>query len=113
MFSIAKTVNDFTWPVSVHLPVDGGRFEKQAFTATFRRISQSRITEIVEAVQAGSTTDVKLASEVLVGWAGVTDGETDLEYTEAHKAQLLDIPAVAAAVVRAFLDSITGAPRKN
>lgn len=113
MFSIAKTVNDYTWPVYVQLPVDGGRFEKHTFTATFRRVSQSRITEIVEAVQAGGTTDVKLASEVLVGWADITDGEADLEYSEASKARLLDIPAVAVAVVRSFLDSITGAPRKN
>lgn len=113
MFSIAKAIEDYTWPVTVHLPVDGGRTEKQTFTAKFKRVSQARINEIREAIEAGKTTDVKLASEVLVGWLDVTDGDDVVEYSESTKAQILDIPSVAASVVRAFFESLTGAPRKN
>lgn len=113
MFSIAKTVTEYSWPVVVHLPVDGGKVEKQTFDASFKRVSQTRINEIREAIEAGKITDVSLANEILVGWSGITDGDEALVFSEASKVSLLDIPTVAAAIVRAFFESLSGAPRKN
>lgn len=113
MFSIKKAVSEYSWPVAVHLPVDGGKIEKQTFDATFKRISATRINEIREAIEAGKITDLSLAGEVLIGWTGVTDGEDVVPFSETNKAALLDIPTVAAAIVRAFFESLSGAPRKN
>jgi hypothetical protein len=113
MFSISKAITEYSWPVVVHLPADGGKVEKSTFDATFKRVSATRINEIREAIEAGKITDVGLATEVLNGWSGVSDGDDALPYSEENKAALLDIPTVAAAIVRAFFESLSGAPRKN
>lgn len=113
MFSISKAVTEYSWPVVVHLPADGGKIEKSTFDATFKRVSATRINEIREAIEAGRITDVSLASEMLVGWNGISDGDEPLPYSETNKAAILDIPTVAAAIVRAFFESLSGAPRKN
>jgi hypothetical protein len=113
MFNIAKTVSDYTWPVQVQLPTDGGRHTTETFDARFKRISQTDVQELKSAIQAGTITDVELCSQVLVGWEGIKAGEDPVPYSESARAQLLDIPGVAYAVVMAFLESIAGAKRKN
>lgn len=113
MFSIAKTVIDYSWPVAVVFPADGGKVEKSTFDAIFKRVSQTRIQEIRDAITEGKITDVQLASEVLVGWNGITDGADPIPFSESARAQVLDIPTVAAAIVRAWFESLSGAPRKN
>ena len=112
MFKII-TATEYSWPVSVQFPVDGGRTEKATFDAKFKRLTQTRLAELREAIEKGSVTDVEIASEVLVGWSGVTDDKGDMPYSEAARDSLLDIPLVAAAIVMALFESIAGAKRKN
>lgn len=112
MFSIARAVEDYTWPVDVYLPTNGGKTEKQSFTAKFKKVSRSRFDAIREEILAGTISDVKIATEVLVGWSDIVDGD-EVEYSENAKARLLDIPVVAASVVRAFFEGYKGAPIKN
>ncbi len=112
MFKISK-VTDYTWPVSVQFPVDGGRTEKSTFDVKFKRLSQSRIHDIRVAIEKGEITDVELAREVMIGWSGVTDGEADIPFSEAARDDMLDIPMVASSVVMALFESISGAKRKN
>lgn len=104
----------YLWPVKVELPVSGGKHEKHTFDAEFRRLSQSRMVEIGKAIDAGTTSDIELAREVLAGWKGIVgaDGQ-DIPYSEAARDALLDVPLVAAAVVMAFFESAAGAKRKN
>lgn len=112
MFKI-ETSPEYSWPVAVELPTDGGRTEKATFDAKFKRLTQSRIDEIRKAVEAGEMRDADLAREALVGWSGVVDGNGDVPYSEAARDQLLEIPMVATAIVMALLGSISGAKRKN
>lgn len=113
MFVISQK-STYTWPVSVEFPIDGGKTDKQTFDGEFKRLTQTRINEIREAIEKGETTDTDLAREVLVGWEGVTDGNGDaLPFTERSRDQLLDIPLVAAAVVISWLGSLSGIKRKN
>lgn len=113
MFIISQK-SSYTWPVTVEFPVDGGKVEKQTFDAEFKRIPQTRINEIHEVVQKGQTSDPELAREVLIGWSGVNDGNGEaVPFSEGMRDQLLDIPLVAAAVVMAWLNSLSGAKRKN
>lgn len=112
MFKLIQPTS-YTWPVTVELPVDGGRTEKATFDAEFRRLSQSRLEEIRGQIERNEIRDVDLVREVMVGWSGVTDGANPVPYSEAARDQLLDIPMVAASIVMSLFQSIAGAKRKN
>lgn len=126
MAFVLKQSETYSWPVAFDVPADGGRFIKQTFDAEFRRPTQSRIIEIQEAVMRrlraiqtdqdtdGMITDLEIAEEILVGWSGIEDGNGgEVPFSEKAKAQILDLPAVAASIVEAFFDSLKGAKRKN
>lgn len=112
MFKLIQPTS-YTWPVTVELPVDGGRTEKATFDAEFKRLSQSRLEEIRGQIERNEIRDVDLVREVMVGWSGVTDGANPVPYSEAARDQLLDIPMVAASIVMSLFQSIAGAKRKN
>lgn len=105
--------SSYTWPVTVEFPTDGGRTEKQTFDAEFRRLSQSRLREIAQAIDTNEITDTDIATEVLVDWSGITDGTSEIPFSDKALRQLLDIPMVATAIVVAFFSSVNGAKRKN
>lgn len=112
MFKITQNAT-YTWPVSVDFPVDGGKTEKATFDAEFKRLTQSRVDEIKQAVERGEMKDTDLAREALVGWSGVVDADGNVPYSESARDQLLEIPMVATAIVVALLNSLSGARRKN
>lgn len=113
MFVISQT-SSYKWPVAVEFPIDGGRVEKQSFDAEFRRLSQTRIEEIRKLIEDGGITDRDFAREVLIGWNGVIDGNGDpVPFSEATRDALLDVPLVSASIIRAFMESLAGARRKN
>lgn len=112
MFKLIQPTS-YTWPVTVELPIDGGRTEKATFDAEFKRLSQSRLEEIRGQIERNEIRDVDLVREVMVGWSGVTDGANPVPYSEAARDQLLDIPMVAASIVMSLFQSIAGAKRKN
>jgi len=116
----------YSWPVVLRLPADGGKREKASFDAVFKRLPQSRINEIQVLVQQrmkaaekgedldNGVTDQSIADEILVGWSGVVDGDGDeVSFSEAAKAQLLDVPMVAGALIGAYFESLVEQKRKN
>lgn len=126
MAFVLKQSASYTWPVSFKLPADGGKFEKQSFDAEFKRLPQGRINEIQAEVQArikaverneaieDGITDQSIAREILIGWSGIVDDEGDeVAYSTAARDQLLEVPTVAAAVILAYFDSLTGNKSKN
>ena len=125
MAFVLKQSDTYNWPVPFEVPTDGGRFLKQSFDAEFKRPTQTRIVEIQELVMArlraiqndqdteGMITDQQIAGEVLVGWAGIEGEDGEVPFSEKAKAQVLDVPSVAASIVEAFFDSLKGAKRKN
>ena len=126
MAFVLKQSSSYSWPVSVKLPADGGKFEKQTFDAQFKRLPQARINEIQVDVQTrikaaernepleGGINDQSIADELLIGWDGVVDGDGDaVTFSEAVKQQLLDIPTVASAIIVAYFESLAGVKTKN
>lgn len=112
-FVLAQT-ESYSWPVTVEFPIDGGRFEKQSFDAVFKRLPQQRIREIWDLIQAGDLNDDELCGEVLMGWKGIQDAKgEEVRFSEKAKADLLNVPLVAAAVVTAWLESLAKGKRKN
>ena len=113
MFIISQSTA-YRWPVSVEFPIDGGKFEKQTFDAEFKRMSQTQIEGVRKQIEEGSVTDRQLAADVLVGWSGIKDEQgDDVPYSETTREILLDIPLVAAAIVMAFVTSLSGRKAKN
>ena len=114
MAFVLSQSESYTWPVAVEFPIDGGRFDKQTFDAEFRRLPQARIRAIWDQIQNGELGDDELCNEVLAGWSGIQDGKgSEVPYSEKAKADLLNVPLVSAALVSAWLDSLSKAKRKN
>lgn len=114
MAFVLSQSESYSWPVAVEFPIDGGRFDKQTFDAEFKRLPQTRIREIWDQIQAGDLSDDELCNQVLVGWSGIQDAKAgDVPYSEKAKADLLNVPLVAAAVVSSWLDSLSKGKRKN
>lgn len=126
MAFVLKQSDTYSWPVTFDIPVDGGRHERQTFDAELKRLPQSRIIEIQDAVQKrltaiqrdedtdGMITDQEIACEILVGWSGILDDKgEEIPFTEKAKAQLMDVPTVTASIVTSYFNSLQGAKRKN
>lgn len=125
MAFVLKQTDSYTWPVSLKMPVDGGKRQKQTFDAEFKRLPQSRIAEIqataqklVKAAEKGETiegiSDVSVADEVLIGWSGIVDEDgQEVPYSEGMKAHLLEVPLMAAALIQSFFESLTDQKIKN
>ena len=113
MFKLSQS-QSYLWPVSVELPADGGKVEKSTFDAEFKRLSQSRIAEIMELAKKEELSDRALCVEILVGWKGVLDESGEpLPFSESSRDQLLDIQLVSTSILKAFFESLQGAKRKN
>ena len=126
MAFVLNQSQSYSWPVSIQLPADGGKREKSSFDALFKRLPQSRINEIQQLVQQrikaaergeeldNGVTDQTIAAEILVGWAGILDADgDDVPYSEVVKAQLLDVPMMAGALIEAYFTSLVELKRKN
>ena len=126
MAFVLKQSDSYTWPVSIKLPANGGKRERQTFDAEFKRLPQSRINEIqrevqlrVSAAERGEDSgegisDHSIAAEILVGWDGIVDGDGEpVPFSNAVKAQLLDVSMMAGSLVAAYFESLVEQKRKN
>lgn len=110
MFVISKS-DSYTWPVKINIPTDGGKFNPQTFDAKFKRLPQSRIDDITK---PGEFDAVAVAREILLDWSGINDESGQaVPFSEAMRDQLLDIPRFAASILSAYIESLSGARRKN
>jgi len=119
----------YSWPVTVKVAQDGGRFRTFTFDVEFKRVSQARREELgrqllvqkgrIEAglLEGEILTPRQIADELVVGWSGILDREGEgaepVPFSEATKAQLLNIGDVADAILAAWNDSIPGSKAKN
>lgn len=113
----------YVWPVKIVLPIDGGKRETHTFDATFRRLPQSRINEIIKLAKLQERgrldedqelEDQDAAREIMTGWDGVQDDDGKaVPFSEGALSQLLEIPTVAGQIVRAWFGSLAEAKRKN
>jgi hypothetical protein len=123
---LSSANGSYLWPVSIDVPVDGGRYEKLSFDAKFRRIPQDRTEALTllavknaQQLQMGQEpekdgTDRAVAEEVLEGWAGVIDDDgEEVPFSTTALQSLLVFPGAASAIVLAWYDSINGKKAKN
>ena len=113
----------YVWPVKIVLPIDGGKRLTETFDATFRRLPQSRINEIIKLARLQERgrldedqelEDQDAAREIMAGWDGVEDDNgKPIPFSEGALKQLLEIPTVAGQIVKAWFGSLAEAKRKN
>ena len=116
----------FTWPITVRETQDGGRYRTHTFEAVFSRLPQSRMDEItldyqrIKSLAArdeviSSLPTREIAAEIMVGWSGIfePDNTTQIPYSDAAKAQLLEIETVADVLVTTYIESAEKAKAKN
>ena len=123
------------WPVSVDLPSKAGAKKAYTFTAHFRVLDQEDCDELNEQHNALIVATVKryeairsyrsstelepiveplpcsyqdLASEVLCGWGDEVVGEDGepIEFNDASKARLYRVQGAAAAIFKAWMESL-------
>lgn len=99
----------WTWPVKVKVP-SYGSFEEQGFEAHFRLVPSDQAATILET----DTSAMALMRRALIGWSGVTDERSQpVAYSDEARDKLLSMPYVFAGVAAAYMESLTGAARKN
>lgn len=123
MAFVLKQSASYTWPITLIIPVDGGRREKYTFDGEFRRLPQTRINEIIKMARAMERNrasddemleDQDAAREILMGWSGVVDDNAkEIPFSEGALSQMLEIPTVAGQIVKAWFESLDVAKRKN
>lgn len=123
MSFVLQQSESYSWPITIILPVDGGRREKHTFEGEFKRLPQTRINEIVRqarAMERGRLSedevleDQDAATEILIGWSNVVDDEgNEIPFSAKALAQLLEIPTVAGQIVKVWFESLEVAKRKN
>jgi hypothetical protein len=119
MSFVLKQSETYTWPVVFDVPIDGGRHERQTFDGEFKRLPQSKIGPMVAELQRledlGDLERItEIAGDVVVGWSGINDDQgNEIPFSQKALQQLLEVPFLAVAVLKAYMDSIKGAKRKN
>lgn len=119
-FKIAGKETYFT-PVEADVPDGTGKGVKHKFAVEFKRLSQTQLTEVFRRLDRTRLLDGEeqlgdreLLDDVMVGWRGVQDvNSNDVEFTAENMAALLEIHPVQPTIVRAFFDSIKTDKRKN
>lgn len=115
----SATEGTYKWPVPVMIPVDGGKFKKEEFTAVFKRYRKDAIPTASEdvAVDEGAVDEergIEFFKATLVGWSGIKDdaGE-EIPYSEEKLIEFLEVPVFTSAVVNAYQTSMGMAKEKN
>ena len=100
----------FSAPVSFNLPGDNGVPVVQSFTATFNRLSQSKIDTMLA---DPTTKDVAMATALLSGWTGIQAAGADLPFTPDNLNLVLDVQGAATAIVSSYFQAYKDASAKN
>jgi hypothetical protein len=99
----------FRWPVKVSIPKDGGGYETASFDAVFKRLPRSESEALGNKVLNGDISGLDAVRQILVGWSGVVDGDTEVVFSETNREMLLEISGVAVSIFRVFSEANAGA----
>ena len=110
-----KKDDTYSWPCSVDIPVDGGKYIKQTFTCKFKRAKQTENEKFQMMLKNEELKNARLIAEkVLVGWEGIQDEDgNEILFTDVTSKQILDAPMIAIAIASSYFESLGGARRKN
>lgn len=113
MFKLIKK-RHVTWPLTIHVPVEGGTTREHIANVTFEDLPQDE----QDAIYAAGGNDLTLMRRVVVGWKPgefKDEQDQDIPFSAEALDELLRIAFVAAAFVKAYIELHSGraAARKN
>lgn len=105
-----KQLPQIKWPVTVNVPVDGGKTQESEFTAVFKPISKKEYDQMVK----DESNDEKFISTLLVGWEGLQDEDgNDIPYDPSFIPELVQFAFVRTAILTAYHRMSAGVAEKN
>ena len=109
MFQIQTHDTPIKWPVTVSVPVDGGKVQDHVFTAHFHWLDGDDLD--AAAVQG----DEAAAKAVLSGWGDDFSGPDGqpLPFNDETANNAVKIPYLRRAIIAAYYDMINGVESKN
>lgn len=106
--------DSYSWPVTVEIATDGGKFSKFTFDATFKRLSRTAAMELMRKIRDNEVDDIEVAKSVLIGWKGIEDVDGNpLPFSETALDRVLDKHPVCPSVIQALVESLKGGKAKN
>lgn len=103
------------WPVTVQVPVDGGRTQSHYFEVEVRLMKQDEIDAQLSPAQGGAG-DIEFLCGAVLNWEGVADeAGQPIPCTDDEKRRIFAVPYLRKGVMDAFFEANTGraAARKN
>lgn len=121
MAFVVKQSDCYRCAITVHLVAENGKKVSNQFEAKFRRISTTRVEEIVEIAKRvkddGDLAELRLNDllfEIIADWDGVeSEPGKPLPFSQEALDSLLDIPSVGAQILEAWFNSINHQKTKN
>ena len=112
MFTLTDNYT-YTWPVTIHMPVDGGTTTPHEIKCAFKVLPQGELDELL--AKKLDDEDGDFLKLVWIDWDLVKDagGKKDLEFNDENLARMVAVPYVRAAVEGAYFRSVSGAKTKN
>lgn len=103
MFKLVAERKVKAWPVSISVPVDGGKVETFDMTIDLKLVDSKTFNEL------SRKGDAEMFSEVITGWSGIADesGESLVFTPENLKAACLN-PHFTAGALSAYLKAMSG-----
>lgn len=109
-FRLVKSLKEVDWPVTVNVPVNGGKTEQHEFTAKFKLMSQEEYDKALQ----GTKNDTSFIAKFLIGWSGLLDDDDkEVPFSKEALKNLCGLPFVRVAIVKAYNQAITGQAAKN
>lgn len=109
----SATEGTYTWPVPVWLPVDGGKRQRQEFTATFKRFKRGEEPLVGDELEDDDD-GVETFKKFLAGWSGIKDDDgNEIQFSDETLREFLKVPVFVSAVTTAFQNSVNQAREKN
>lgn len=104
----------FRWPITVMVPVDGGKHEPATFDVDFVRMPQAEVAAVLSEASEGKITEVQALMRIMRGWHDVVDESGVLPFCESSLETMLSrFPTVGAEILRAFADARSEMTRRK
>lgn len=111
MSFVIKKKHQFSWPVKIKTPADGGEFETSQITLIFAALDHSELKKLM----GDSATDDKLiCNKVVCGWKDVQDESgKELEFNKMNFEMLLEGVSIPSQIAKQYLEIFHEAAVKN
>ena len=114
---VLKKDHEYDWPVTIQVPIDGGKFDARQITVRFRVMPADDVDKMLggESLLPPSAEQVKaFLRGVIVGWSEVAvEGGGEAPFNDETLGQLIDLPFARNALFAAYGESVRGRLEKN